>query len=63
MFNDNPFKALAAYNSGPGNARRWESSDDDLFVENISLRETRSYIERLYEHWHGYQRAYRPQTP
>ncbi len=62
VFNDNPFKALAAYNSGPGNARRWDAADDDLFVENIPLRETRYYIERLYEHWHGYQRAYR-QTP
>jgi soluble lytic murein transglycosylase len=58
-FDDNPFHALAGYNGGPGNARRWMSADDDLFVENISLRETRNYVEWVYEHWHAYQHIYR----
>lgn len=53
--------AWAAYNGGPGNARRWKDSangDVDLFVENISLAETRLYIERLRENLAMYQRLY-----
>lgn len=61
MFDDNPFYALAAYNGGPGNAQRWSAPDDDLFVENVSLSETRSYLERIYQHWHAYERLYRVQ--
>jgi soluble lytic murein transglycosylase len=53
--------AWAAYNGGPGNARRWRDAangDVDLFVENISLAETRLYIERLRENLAIYQRLY-----
>jgi soluble lytic murein transglycosylase len=59
MFDDNPFYALAGYNGGPGNAQRWRAPDDDLFMENIAFRETRNYVELIYEHWHAYQRIYR----
>ena len=53
--------AWAAYNGGPGNAKRWQTAangDVDLFVENISLSETRLYIERLRENLAMYQRLY-----
>ncbi len=53
--------AWAAYNGGPGNARAWKDSsngDVDLFVENISLAETRLYIERLRENLAMYQKLY-----
>ena len=53
--------AWAAYNGGPGNAKRWQTAangDVDLFVENISLAETRLYIERLRENLAMYQRLY-----
>ncbi|MFN8595304.1 MAG: tetratricopeptide repeat protein [Anaerolineae bacterium] len=53
--------AWAAYNGGPGNARQWKDAahgDVDLFVENISLAETRLYIERLRENLAMYQRLY-----
>ena len=55
------FAAWAAYNGGPGNARAWKDAshgDVDLFVENISLAETRLYIERLRENLAMYQRLY-----
>ncbi|MBI2911931.1 MAG: transglycosylase SLT domain-containing protein, partial [Chloroflexi bacterium] len=45
-FDGSPLFALAAYNGGPGNARRWLKSnprrDPDLFVEDIDFAETRS---------------------
>lgn len=59
LFDDDPFSALAAYNGGPGNAARWQDEDVDLFVENISLSETRSYVELIYDHHHAYERLYR----
>ncbi len=58
QFDDNPVYALAAYNGGPGNARKWATGDDDLFVERVSFGETRSYVELIYTYYHGYTRAY-----
>ena len=55
------YAAWAAYNGGPGNAQRWKENsngDTDLFVENISLGETRLYIDRLRENLDWYQRLY-----
>ncbi len=57
-FDDNPYQAIAAYNGGPGNARRWAADDPDLFVEQITFAETRSYVELVYTHYHAYVRAY-----
>ncbi len=58
-FDDNPYMAIAAYNGGPGNARRWAADDPDLFVERITFNETRSYVELVYTHYQAYLRAYR----
>jgi len=58
----NLFAALAAYNGGPGNAGRWwqaAGADQDLFVELISLTETRTYVERIREHYARYRWLYR----
>jgi soluble lytic murein transglycosylase len=55
------YAAWAAYNGGPGNAQHWKEAsngDIDLFVENISLGETRLYIDRLRENLDWYQKLY-----
>ncbi|MFZ1988465.1 MAG: lytic transglycosylase domain-containing protein [Alphaproteobacteria bacterium] len=49
----NLFMLAAAYNSGPGNARRWanemgdDANDPLMFIESIPARETRVYVERV----------------
>ncbi len=61
LLDNDMFAAWAAYNGGPGNAARWRDAakgDVDLFVENISLAETRLYIERLRENLAMYQKLY-----
>lgn len=41
--------ALAAYNAGPGAARRWRNldADPDYFIEKIGYAETRAYVRRV----------------
>jgi soluble lytic murein transglycosylase-like protein len=52
-------KALAAYNGGASNVKKWESrltrDDAALFVSNIAFRETKLYVLRVL----GYYRTYR----
>lgn len=48
----NLFFAVAAYNGGPGNLRKWRKrinhrGDPLLFIESIPNRETRVYVERV----------------
>jgi soluble lytic murein transglycosylase len=57
-----PVLALAAYNAGPGNARRWAgrnlSADPDDFVYSIDFAETRNYVRSIYEHYGHYRQLY-----
>ncbi len=53
--------AVAAYNGGPTNAATWwekAGHDDDLFVEMITLQETRRYVEAITEHLKKYLLLY-----
>jgi soluble lytic murein transglycosylase len=52
-FDGQELAAYAAYNAGPGAARRWLPStpvDADVWVENIPFNETRAYVQRVA--WH-----------
>ena len=60
-FDGDLYAALAAYNGGPGNTARWEelaNGDPDLFLETVTLNETRTYLLRVREHLAMYQRLY-----
>lgn len=53
--------ALAAYNGGPTNAQRWldaAGGDADMFLEQITLEETRLYLQRIREHYAVYAALY-----
>jgi len=55
------YAALAAYNGGPGNSAGWRelaNGDPDLFLETITLNETRTYLLRIREHLATYQKLY-----
>jgi soluble lytic murein transglycosylase len=60
-FDGDLYAALAAYNGGAGNTLRWHDAaggDPDLFLESITLNETRTYLLRIREHLAMYQRLY-----
>jgi soluble lytic murein transglycosylase len=50
-FNGSPWLASAAYNAGPGNARRWVDArgnlDPEAFILAIPFNETRDYVTRV----------------
>ncbi len=55
--------ALAAYNAGPGRADEWLArpgapKEDDLWIESIPFRETRSYVRRILLNLWEYSRLY-----
>jgi soluble lytic murein transglycosylase len=55
------WRALAAYNGGPGNASRWWSAadgDPELFVELIDFAETRRFVRLVTENVRMYERLY-----
>ncbi|MCX8072153.1 MAG: transglycosylase SLT domain-containing protein [Candidatus Binatia bacterium] len=62
-FADDPLLAMAAYNGGEEAARRWAArtrgQPPDEFVEEITYRETRDYVKRVWTHYLRYQAVYR----
>ncbi|MBN1979907.1 MAG: transglycosylase SLT domain-containing protein [Chitinivibrionales bacterium] len=59
IFNGNLVLAIASYNGGPNNARRWHSANSndslDLFIEDISFSETRTYVKKVLENLWNYK--------
>jgi soluble lytic murein transglycosylase len=69
-FDGDPYRALAAYNGGPGtasNAIKSAGGDEDLFVEDLEFDETRRYVRLVMENYARYRQLYegidRPSLP
>ncbi len=65
-FNGNWALALAGYNAGQGNVRKWLREKGNLptdeFVESIPFRETRHYVKRVTDSFVTYRLLYAPET-
>lgn len=62
IFDGDRILALAAYNAGPGGARRiarGRGNDFDLWIETIPISETRGYVQRVLETYGIYRWLYR----
>jgi soluble lytic murein transglycosylase-like protein len=59
QLNDNMVLAIAGYNGGPHNAKKWraQNSDDgfDMFVEDIGFSETRKYVKKVLGNYWTYK--------
>lgn len=62
MFGGDLDKALAAYNGGPGNVRRWSASPlgtaPEDFPSVITFLETREYVAKVLNSYHSYNLLY-----
>lgn len=65
-FDGNWALALAGYNAGQGNVRKWLTAKGNLptdeFVEHIPFRETRHYVKRVSDSFLTYRVLYAPET-
>ncbi len=56
--------ALAGYNAGPHRVDRWkkiyETTDDDLFMENLEFEQTRGYVRTCLKYFWIYYAITRP---
>jgi len=59
QFDGSVVKALAAYNGGPTNVRRWErglaDNRPETFVESIGFTETRTFVRTIMNNYHYYR--------
>ena len=64
-YNDNSALAVASYNAGPNAVAKWVSryglKDMDEFVEKIPYRETKGYVESVFENYWNYMLVYNPE--
>lgn len=63
-FDGNVVYAVASYNGGPHNLRRWHERfgnlEADEFTEEIPFRETRNYVKKIFKSWSNYRLLYGP---
>lgn len=65
-YNNNSMLAVASYNAGPNAVAKWVTryglQDADQFVEQIPYRETKGYVESVFENYWNYMLVYNPEV-
>lgn len=65
-YGNNSMLAVASYNAGPNAVAKWVSryglQDADEFVEKIPYRETKGYVESVFENYWNYMLIYNPEV-
>ena len=65
-YNNNSMLAVASYNAGPHKVAQWITryglTDADEFVEKIPYRETKGYVESVFENYWNYMLVYNPEV-
>ena len=64
-FDNEIFVAFAAYNAGPGPAKRWRQAsgdDPDIYLESIEYSESRLYVQLVGENYAIYRYLYGGET-
>ena len=65
-YDNNSMLAIASYNAGPNAVAKWVSryglKDADEFVEKIPYRETKGYVESVFENYWNYMLVYNPEV-
>jgi soluble lytic murein transglycosylase len=58
-YSGNKEAVLAAYNAGPSRSTRWlkefDNSDTDLWIEQIGIEQTRTYIKKVMFAYYAYK--------
>ncbi|MBI5207032.1 MAG: tetratricopeptide repeat protein [Candidatus Firestonebacteria bacterium] len=67
-FKDNKFHALAAYNGGPENVKRWikkcsDQEDVDEFLTMVKFNETHDYVKKVMYSYNKYKEIYTMENP
>lgn len=61
-YNNNQYLALAAYNAGTGNVKKWIEKgiikEDGSDIENIPFKETNIYVRKILQNYRIYQELY-----
>ena len=64
-YGNNSMLAVASYNAGPNAVAKWINryglKDVDEFVEKIPYRETKGYVESVFENYWNYMLVYNPE--
>ena len=65
-YGNNSMLAVASYNAGPNAVAKWINRyglrDADEFVEKIPYRETKGYVESVFENYWNYMLIYNPEV-
>ena len=65
-YGNNSMLAVASYNAGPNAVAKWIAryglQDADEFVEKIPYRETKGYVESVFENYWNYMLVYNPEV-